>query len=114
MAESIADAMCNTCNANEVQSERDFFWAIAFDRVDPEIDRYWCRYRWGSLSFERIFELIEDFNIATNGKFEPSEVELFIAQKIWQQKCREDRICTPQFKSPSRNLPLTKYLWGHN
>lgn len=97
---------------DEIQSERDFFWAVAYPNIDRRIDRYWQKFEPDCpLDFKEIFELIEDFNNFTNGKFEYEDLELFIAQQIWRDKCDRNSVVTPEFTKHLLKSASAKYLF---
>ncbi len=86
------------CDIDEIQSERDYFWAIAFVEVDGDIDRHWQEYECElPLNFQEIHGILDDFKYFTEGIFWDDDLELFVAQKIWRDKCLGDRICNLEF-----------------
>jgi hypothetical protein len=99
MAGSIACTMSEVCNLFEVESERHYFWAVAFIEVDADLDLLWQEFECESLMFEEIHQIVDDFNNFTEWEFDEEELELFVAQKIWQDKRDRDRICNPEFKA---------------
>ena len=84
--------------ADEMQCECDYFWAIAFREIDTEIDALWQEFeRPIELIFTDIHEILEDFDLFTQGDFKPVDLEKFVAQQIWIYKCSANSIRTPEF-----------------
>ena len=101
------------CDLDEIQDERIYFWAIAFTEIDEEIATYWQDFDPGVLlNFQEIYGIIDDFKDFTKGVFLDDDLEVFIAGKIWESKCQEDRICNVEFTVFLRKSPPTQHLFG--
>lgn len=108
----IASLMFNAFDADEIQSERDYFWAVAFIESDKEINNRWRMFEceW-ELSFQEIQAIVDDFNNFTDGRFEVENLELFVAQQIWQYKCTNSQIFNPEFVTYLKKSATTKHLF---
>lgn len=98
---------------DEIQSERDFFYAIAFESIDPALARSWIDYDCAiDLSFKNIHEILAEFDDHTLGRYNPESMEIFVAQQIWISKCAEDRFANPEFSAFLKLSNLTNWAYA--
>lgn len=112
MSRSIACNMSD-CDIDEIQSERDYFWAIAFpveksnwrlmqiweDFIDPE-----------PLHFSDIHEIADRFACFVD--LDLDVLELFVAQRIWLDKCQRRSFANPEFSNYLAASPLNRWLYA--
>lgn len=98
---------------DEVQSERDFFWAIAFPCVEIKLIDQWKKYGCLiDLSFKNIHQILDEFDDFTGGSFDPGQIEIFVAQRIWINKCAQDRVLNPEFGDFLKLSNLTRWAYA--
>lgn len=106
--------MANTIVGNidiacERQSERDYFWAVAFD-LDRELIPDWAEFtKPPVMFFEEIHQIISDFNDEVDDLYDAERVEVFVAGQIWIEKIGAGSVLNLEFLPYLRISPLARW-----
>jgi hypothetical protein len=96
----------------ELQSERDYFWAIALD-LDAKIVADWEMFaKPPLLYFEEIHQIISDFDDFRGGAYDADRVEAFVAGQVWIDKMQSDRVLNREFLPYLQISPLARRIVG--
>lgn len=114
MSRSILYSMPD-CDVDEIQSERDYFWAIAFP---IEQSNRWLVEAWSSfihpfpLKFSEIHEIADRFDSVIDRDVDYDQLEVFVAQRIWLDKCQRRTFANPEFGEYLAVSPLNRWLYA--
>lgn len=98
----------STDDIDELITERNYFWTIAFEDEDLKLFLEWNDYNFRLvLNFDAIWEIVDEFNDFTDGQFPFDSIELFVSRRIWSNKYHRKSIYNPEFESFLANSSLS-------
>ena len=96
----------------ERQSERDYFWAIAFD-VDRELVADWADFTQPPVMFfEEIHQIVSDFDDFVDDFYDTERVLTFVAGQIWIEKIAAGSVLNSEFVPYLQISPLARWVKG--